>query len=102
MGEEELEEIRKKKKAEAERAAQAEKMEEKLKTALRSVLDEKAYDRLMNVSVVNKQLYAMAAKQILAIAGRVGRKITEEELLMLLRALKAQTEKETSIRFHKK
>ncbi len=102
MSEEELESIRKKKKAEAEKASESAKMEEKLKTALRSVLSEKAYDRLMNVSVVNKQLYMFAAKQVLAIAGKVGRKITEEELLTLLRALKAQTEKETTIRFHKK
>lgn len=102
MGEEELEEIRKKKQAEAEKGLEAKKAEEQLKTILRKILEEKAYDRMMNVAVANRQLYTIAAKQVLTIAGKIRRKITEEELLTLLRALKAQTEKETTIRFHKK
>jgi DNA-binding TFAR19-related protein (PDSD5 family) len=81
---------------------EARKMEEQLKSALRSVLDEAAYDRLMNVSVANKELYIMAAKNLLAAAKQARRKITDAELLSFLRAIKEQTETKTSITFHKK
>jgi len=81
---------------------EARKMEEQLKSALRSVLDEAAYNRLMNVSVANKELYIMAAKNLLAAAKQARRKITDEELLSFLRAIKEQTETKTSITFHKK
>ena len=95
MSEEEVEEI-KKKRLEARRA------EEQLKTTLRVALDESAYERLMNVSVANKELYLNAARNILTAFKRIGRKISENELLMVLKAIKEQTETETKITFHKK
>lgn len=92
---EELEDL-KKKRLEA-RAAQ-----DQLKTTLRSALVEPAYERLMNVSVANKELYLSAAKNVLMFYKRAGRRIKEDELLVLLRAIKEQTETKTTITFHKK
>lgn len=95
MEDQELEEARKKK-------LDAKKTEEQLKATLRMALDEAAYERLMNVSVVNKELFLEAARNLLVFYKRAGRKITESELLSLLRALKERDEKKTSITFQKK
>lgn len=93
MGEEE--EIRKKR-------LEAKKIEEQLKTTLRVALEEDAYERLMNVSVANKELYLIAAKNALMFYKKAGRQLRDDEILALLRAIKGQTEKETTITFHKK
>ncbi len=95
MEDEELEEIRNKK-------AEAKKAQEQLKTTLRMALEEEAYDRLMNIAAVNRELYLTASQNVLVFFKRAGRKIKDEELLSLLRALKERGEKETKISFHKK
>jgi len=82
--------------------AEAKSAQEQLKGALRNALDEGAYNRMMNVAVANKDLYLVAAKQVLMLSKRVERRLTEEELLTLLRAIQEQTRKETNITFHKK
>jgi DNA-binding TFAR19-related protein (PDSD5 family) len=92
---EEEEEIKKKR-------LEAKKIEEQLKTTLRVALDEDAYERLMNVSVANKELYFVAAKNALTFYKKAGRRLRDDEILALLRAIKGQTEKETKITFHKK
>ncbi|MEW6722693.1 MAG: DNA-binding protein [Candidatus Micrarchaeota archaeon] len=92
---EELEEVRKKK-------AEAKKAQEQLKQTLRLALEEAAYDRLMNVSVANEELFLAAAKNALMFFKRAGRRITEREVLALLRAIKEQSETKTTITFHKK
>ncbi len=92
---EELEDIREKK-AEAKRA------QEQLKTTLRMALEEPAYERLMNIAAVNRDLYLTASQNALMFFKRAGRKIRDEELLALLKALKERGEKETKITFHKK
>ena len=76
--------------------------EQKLKAAMRMALDSDAYERLANVAMANKELYLLAAKNVLMLYKRAGRKISESELLSLLRAIKDQTEKKTQITFHKK
>jgi DNA-binding TFAR19-related protein (PDSD5 family) len=81
---------------------EARKVEEQLKSTLRAALNEDAYVRLMNVSIANKELYLVAAKNALMLFKRMGRRITDQELLSLLHAIKGQTEKETKITFHKK
>ncbi len=73
---------------------------EQLRSVLRNALEESAYERLMNVAIVNKELYANTAKQLLMAHQRINRKITEKELLMVLKRLNEQTE--TKITFHKK
>jgi DNA-binding TFAR19-related protein (PDSD5 family) len=95
MSEEELDEARKKK-------LEAKKAEEQLKTTLRVALDEAAYERLMNVSLANKELFLVAAKNALMLFKRVGRRLTESELLSLLRTIKEQTETGSSITFRRK
>ena len=81
---------------------EAKKAEEQLKTTLRVVLDEAAYERLMNVSLANNELYIVAAKNALMLFKRMKRKITEKELLALLAAIKEQSETKSTIRFHRK
>jgi len=104
MGDEEdgLEEARKRKLAARQKEHEAKAAESQLKDALRGALTEGAYDRLTNVAMANKELYLMAAQQVLMASKRLGRKVSEEELLTVLRALKARTEKEGTITFHKK
>lgn len=93
--EEQLEEIRKKK-------LDARKIEEQLRASLRVALDEPAYARIMNVGVANKELYLVAAKNALLAYKRMGRRLTESELVTLLKAIKEQTETKTTITFHTK
>jgi DNA-binding TFAR19-related protein (PDSD5 family) len=93
--EEEDDEVRKKR-------LEAKKVQEQLKATLRIALTEEAYERLANVSVANKEFYLVAAKNALMLYKRAGRKLTDDEVLTLLRAIKGQTEKETKITFHKK
>ena len=90
-----LEDMRKKK-------LEAKKAQEQLKATLRVALDEAAYERLMNVAVANSEIYLTAAKNVLMFHKRAGRRITETELLSLLRAIKEQSETKTTITFHKK
>ena len=85
-----------------ERKAEAKKAEEQLKATLRIALEESAYERLMNVSLANKELYITAAKNVLMLFKRIGRQISESELLSLLRAIKEQSETKSSITFHRK
>ncbi len=92
---EELEEARNKK-------LEAKKAQEQLKATLRSALEEGAYERLMNVSVANKDMYLTAAQNVLMFYKRAGRKMSESELLSLLRAIKDRSETKTTITFHKK
>lgn len=75
---------------------------DKVKGALRSALSPEAYDRIINVSVVNKELFLGASKYLLGAYQRVGRPLSESEVVAILRSIKAQTEKQTSITFHKK
>lgn len=96
------ERLRKKKLAEQQRAAEASKAEEQLKTTLRVILEENAYDRIINVKLANSELFLAAAQNTIGIYKRVGRKINDSELLMILRKLKQGTEKETKISFDRK
>jgi DNA-binding TFAR19-related protein (PDSD5 family) len=100
--ENELEEIRKQKQLEKQKELEAKETEKKLKEALRSALSEEAYERLNNISYVNKELYLTAAQQILYAYKNMGRTISDKELLTVLRAIKERTEKDVSITFKKK
>lgn len=97
------EEIRKRRLSEyRKKAAEQQKLKEQLKTALRQVLENDAYERLNNVSFSNEQLYMAAAKQIIMLANRAGRKLTDREVLYVLNAIRQQTKKESEITFIKK
>lgn len=97
------EEIKKKKLEQyKQKLAAQEKATEELKKMLRQALDYDAYERLNNVYFSNKDLFMIAAQQVLLFAKRAGRKITDEEVLYILNAIKKQTEKEPKITFVKK
>ncbi len=96
----EEDEIRKRKLEQQKKMQESAKIEEQLKSALRIALDETAYERLMNVSYVNKELYVNAAKRVIMAFRQAERKITEDEILFLIRSLKGG--RETRITFREK
>lgn len=102
MEDESREKIRRKRLDEQKKAAQAKKAEGQIKATLRIALDEKAYDRIMNVRIVNEELFLATAQNIISVFNRVKRKITENELLYVLGAIKQQSEKNTQITFERK
>lgn len=90
-----LERARRKKLDELQKRAQ---MDEQVKSALRTVLDTKAYERMMNVNISNHELYLNAAQNCVNVFSRINRKINEKEVLFILRRLKGE-EEETKITF---
>jgi DNA-binding TFAR19-related protein (PDSD5 family) len=93
-----LEAARKKKLESLKRENEEKEQEGQLKEVLRRVLTEGAYGRLMNVRLANSQMYAAASRQLLGLYQKAGRKITEGELVSLLKALKGE-KRETKITF---
>lgn len=98
----EAEKIRQKKLQEQQKDDENKKAEEKLKASLRVVLEPDAYDRMTNVGTVNKELFLLAAQNLLMLYKRAGRKITDAETQSLLQTIKEKTEKQTTITFHRK
>ena len=76
------------------------KKEEEVKKFLARILDGEAYERLMNVKISNYELYNNVANNLIYLYQKVGRKITEKELLSLLEALTKRNEGE--IKFYRK
>ena len=96
MDEAELQELRKKQVEQMQREAQ-------LREILRKILDPKAFERLMNIRISNRELYMQLA-QLLVYAyqqGQLPAKVSETELLSLLNRIKAG-EKQTSIKIKRK
>lgn len=102
MSEEGAEEARRKKLEELQKRQKSQENEEKLKTALRVALTEDAYERLMNIAFANKEVFAVAAQQILAIYQKARRKLSDKELVYLLQVIQQHTKRETRITFMKK
>lgn len=94
-GEEEEEESLGEQIAAIQKAREAER---RLRVALMRVLDGKAYERLMNVRIANPELYARIANALLSAYQRLGRKITEKELLTILSKLTERKESGIEIR----
>ncbi|MEM3363918.1 MAG: DNA-binding protein [Candidatus Micrarchaeia archaeon] len=86
MDDDELEELRKRKLQEQYQAAY---LEQKLKEVMQTFLEGAAYERAMNIRSVNPTLYRQLAMVIaqLADSGRLSRKLTEKELLVILSRL---------------
>jgi|WetSurMetagenome_2_1015567.scaffolds.fasta_scaffold1392642_2 DNA-binding TFAR19-related protein (PDSD5 family) len=97
--ERDLERIRARKSAEMQKSEQS---ESRVRAALRMVLDEGAYERLMNVRISSPDLYAKAVQACSALYGRLGRKLTDRELLSILVRIKGPEQKETRISFERK
>ncbi len=88
-----------------ERLAQmreAQEKEGKLKSVLRNILEETAYDRLMNVKLANNDMFMHAAQVCITLFKRAGRKLTEGEILSILMRIKNSQERSTSITFERK
>ena len=102
MGEDEETNVRKKKQTEQKKLAEAKQAEEQLKTALRMALENDAYERMMNVKLANQQLFLLAAQNIIPLFKRFERKINDQEVLLLLRKIKEQTERKSEITFQRK
>jgi len=94
-----IDDVRKKKIEEQKKLAEASKAEEQLKTVLRIAVAEPAYERLMNISYANKEFYINVAQNAIMLYKRAGRKLTEDEVLHIIRALKKQTQHEPTIEF---
>ncbi|VVB99369.1 Double-stranded DNA-binding domain protein [uncultured archaeon] len=92
-------ELARKKKLEEMQKAQAQ--EEQVKSTLRTILDEEAYERMMNVKVASPELYMSAAQGCVSIYQRLGRRLGNKEVLMILRRMKGE-DKETKITFERK
>ena len=91
-----MQELRKKQVEQMQREAQ-------LREILRKILDPKAFERLMNIRISNRELYMQLA-QLLVYAyqqGQLPAKVSETELLSLLNRIKAG-EKQTSIKIKRK
>ena len=80
-----------------EQVLEAKRMEAQLKAALRLCLTPEAYERLMNVRLAKPELYAAAARQILAYAKKGGKRLGDQEVLALLKMMRG--ERETKIVF---
>lgn len=76
--------------------------EKELKSTLRIILETNAYERLNNVSIANNELFITAAQHVMGAFRKVRRKIKDDEVKMILTALKERTEKKTSITFNRK
>ncbi|MBU0591240.1 hypothetical protein KKF81_02165 [Candidatus Micrarchaeota archaeon] len=87
---------------ESQKMGEAKKLHEQLRTSLRIALEESAYERMTNVALANRELYVAAAKYILMAFKQARRKITDDELIKVLKGIKEQNEKRTSITFVKK
>lgn len=103
----ELDELRRKKLLEYQQRLQQEEQlrqqqlqaQLQLRAILRRVLDPEAFERIERVKLANPELYAQAVKYILALyqAGRLPRKLKDEEVKALLLRLRGP-KRETKIR----
>ena len=73
----------------ANKELEQQKMLAQLKASLRIVLEDSAYERMMKVFLANQQLFAAGSQKCIMLFQRVQRKITDREVLMILKSLKA-------------
>ncbi|MDD5337154.1 MAG: DNA-binding protein [Candidatus ainarchaeum sp.] len=80
---------------------EAQKEDEQIRAAMRAMLDENGYNRMMNVRLASPELYAQAVQGCASVYQRLGRKLGEREILLILKRLKGG-ERETKITFERK
>lgn len=98
MSDRELEQVEKKKFEDRMKESEA---ENKLKATLYRILDEQAYNRMMNVKVANPDVYVAAAQGCISVFSRLGRKLSDQQVLLILKSVKGE-EKKTKITFERK
>ena len=94
--------LRKKRLAEKQRELETKKVEDQLKTMLRQMIDTAGYERMMNVKLSNEELFLTAAKNLVSAFHKLGRTISDKEVLFVLNAIKQRTQHETTIKFDRK
>ena len=109
MSNDELEEIRQKKLAEMQAQASAEqqrqdqqqKVDETKAHLLRGILEPAARDRLANIRLVKPETTEAIEMQLIQLvqSGRVNRKITDDELRMMLSRMQKNKKRDTKITF---
>jgi len=107
MNDADAESIRKRKEAEYKKQLEQYKqqinLEEQVKKNLRQLLENKAYERLMNVKVVNYQRFMLASQYILQLSQQLqGRKLTEDEVITILKNLRGNDRGKGNITFIRK
>ncbi|MEK6972726.1 MAG: DNA-binding protein [archaeon] len=90
----ELEELKQQRAFQLKQAEQQAQAEAQLKQLLDIIMTQKAKERIMNVRLVNKELYLKAAQYILLMyrAGKLQGKLEEEGLIQLLKSLSQKRE----------
>lgn len=80
----------------------AQQQEQQIRTYMQQILDPRAYERLMNVRVSNRELYMQVAQLLLNIvqSNRSIRKINEAQLIGLIDRI--TNKRETKIEFKRK
>ena len=76
--------------------------EQQIRTYMQRALDAKAYERLMNIKVSNRELYMQLAQLLINIvqSNRLGGKITEKQLMELIG--KVSPKSDSKIEFKRK
>ncbi len=81
----------------------AQEAEIQLKKILAVVLDQTAYDRIMNVRISNKELYFTVANALIHYYKKTQKRITEKELITIINMnLAATKQPETKIHIRRK
>jgi len=94
LKEKKLEELKQKYMQQQEEQQKALDAEAKMQSLLKNLLNEEARQRLNNVKLVNKELYAKAFQAIIGLAqkGYVHGKLNEEQVKEILRQLRNNRE----------
>lgn len=75
-------------------------MEKELINRLKSSIDEKSFERLINIKAVNEQKFQNISNYLIMLSQRIGRPLTEREVIKLLE--NTSKKKEGKIRFIRK
>ena len=87
MNDEDIERIRNEKlKKRAEETRKKAEYEERVKSALRQILEDSAYERMMNVKISNEEVYFRAASALVRAAqsGDITGKVSDGQMQMIL------------------
>ncbi len=87
---------------EYQKILETKRMQEMMKAELRKVVDDAAFDRMTNVLAIKPQLFQLAAQQIISLAHRTNRTLSDAEVLKILKLLKGMKERRTNIQIKHK
>jgi programmed cell death protein 5 len=87
----------------ADKNPEKENEDAKVKTILKSLLEQDAYDRMANIRISSPELYSKLASIIISLAqrGQIKKKITEEQLKLLVSQILSQKREGSIMRITK-